>query len=88
MVGYIVDLTVIMDGIFRMPPGDTPRNAQRVLDYHVNSGHRDAIHHDIRSFITAAVAIRPTVPQDLILEKIIDLIKQFCVPPSGNGGND
>ena len=89
MVGYIVDLTVILDGIFRMAAGDmSPNHAQQVCERHVRSGRRDAIHHDIRNFITAAVAIRPTVPQDLILEKIIDLIKQFCVPLSGNGGND
>ena len=84
MMGYIVDLTVIMDGIFRVAAGDmSSKDAQQVLERHVRSGHRDAIHHDIRSFITEAFAIRfPVQQMDLVLEKIIDLIKQFCVPPS------
>jgi len=88
-MGYIVDLTVILDGIFRTAAGDmSPKDALQVFERHVRSGHRDAIHRDIRSFITEAFAIRFFVPQkDLVLERIIDLIKQFCVPPSGNGGN-
>ncbi|KAH9074334.1 hypothetical protein EDB83DRAFT_2672701 [Lactarius deliciosus] len=89
VVGYIVNLTVILDGIFRIAAGDmSPSHAQQVFERHVRSRHRDAIHRDIRSFITEAFAIRFSVPQkDLILERIIDLIKQFCVPPSGHGGN-
>ena len=88
MVGYIVDLTVIMDGIFRMTPGQTSKNAQLVLDHHVDSGHRDAIHRGIRSFITEAFAIRFSAPQeDLILERTIDLINQYCVPPSVSAEN-
>ena len=86
-MGYIVDLTVIMDGISRVAAGDmSSKDAQQVLGRHVRSGHRDAIHHDIRSFIAEALEIRSLAPQkDLVLERIIDLIKQFCVPPSGNG---
>ena len=82
-MGYIVDLTVILDGIFRVAAGDmSPHRAQQVCDRHVRSGHRDAIHRDIRSFIKEAFPIRLSVPQkDLFLERIIDLIKQFCVPP-------
>ncbi|KAI9456382.1 hypothetical protein BJY52DRAFT_563201 [Lactarius psammicola] len=87
VMGYIVDLTVILDGIFRMAADDmSPNHAQQVFERHVKSGHRDAIHRDIRSFITEAFAIRFSVPQkDLVLERIIDLIKQFCVPPSRGG---
>ncbi|KAI9456397.1 hypothetical protein BJY52DRAFT_1187915 [Lactarius psammicola] len=89
VMGYIVDLTVILDGIFRIAAGDmSPNHAQQVFERHSRSRHRDGIHRDIRSFITEAFAIRFSVPQkDLVLERIIDLIKQFCVPPSGNGGN-
>ena len=86
MMGYIVDLTVIMDGIFRVAAGDmSSKDAQQVLERHVRSGHREAIHRDIRNFIAEALEIRALAPQkDLVLERIIDLIKQFCVPPSGN----
>ncbi|KAI9456385.1 hypothetical protein BJY52DRAFT_1381630 [Lactarius psammicola] len=87
VMGYIVDLTVILDGIFRMAADDmSPNHAQQIFERHARSRHRDAIHNDIRSFITEAFTIRFSVPQkDLVLEKIIDLIKQFCVPPSRNG---
>ncbi|KAF8267151.1 hypothetical protein EI94DRAFT_1802156 [Lactarius quietus] len=83
VVGYIVDLTVILDGVFRTAAGNmSAKDANQVLERHVRSGHKDAIHRDIQSFITEAFAIRFSVPQkDLILERIIDLIKQFCVPP-------
>jgi hypothetical protein len=89
VVGYIVDLTVILDGVFRVAAGDMSSNdADHVLDRHVKSGRRAAIHQDIRSFITEAFAIRFSVPQkDLVLERIIDLIKQFCVPTSVDGGH-
>ena len=77
MMGYIVNLTVILDGTA----------AHRVKEYvvqdvtsdHVNSGRRDSIHRDIRSFVTGAFAVRFAVPQqDLVLEKIIELIKKYC----------
>ena len=86
-MGYIVDLTVILDDIFRTTSGTVSVNeAQSAVNRHVRSGRRDRIHREIRSFVTEAFAIRFTVPQkDLILEKIIDLIRQYCSPPSANG---
>ncbi|KAN0136731.1 hypothetical protein V8E53_005501 [Lactarius tabidus] len=89
VVGYIVDLTIILDGIFRMAAGDmSPIHAEQVLGRHVRSGRRDMIHRDIRSFVFIAEAYEIKVPQkDLVLEKIIDLIRQYCVPTSLTGGN-
>jgi hypothetical protein len=85
VVGYIVDLTVIMDGIFRTAAGNmSPKDAQQVLDRHVRSGRRDAIHRDIQSFVKEAFATRVSVPKlerDLILDFINDFIRQHCVPP-------
>jgi hypothetical protein len=83
VVGYIVDLTVIMDGIFRVAAGDMSQKcALRVLDRHSRS-RSDAIHRDIRRFIAEAFAIRFSQPgKDLVLERIIDLTKQYCVPSS------
>jgi len=82
VMGYIVDLTVILDDIFRTAAGNVTANDVRsAVDRHVNSGRRDRIHRDIQSFVTETFAIRFTVPQrDLVLEKIIDLIRQYCVP--------
>jgi len=89
VVGYIVDLTVVLDGIFRITAGEmSSSGADQILDRHVKSGRKDAIHRDIRSFITEAFVTRFSVPQkDLVLEKTIDLIKQFCVETSMSGGN-
>jgi hypothetical protein len=94
VAGYIVDLTVIMGGIFREAAGDmSPKHALQVLDRHEKSGRRDAIHRDIRSFIANAFPTRFSVPKedvlkkDLVLERIIDLIEQYCVPTSVAGGS-
>jgi predicted oxidoreductase len=88
VVGYIVDLTVIMDGIFRTAAGDmSPNDVERVINRLVSSGRTTVIHQDIGRFITEAFAIRFSVPQkDLVLERIIDLIQQFCVPSSVDEG--
>ena|SRR6266850_999432 len=82
VMGYIVDLTVILDDIFRMPAGNVlSDDVQKALDRH--TGRRDRIHGDINSFVTETFESRLKVPQrDLILEKIIDLIRRYCVPPS------
>jgi hypothetical protein len=83
MMGYIVDLTVIMDDIFRTTSGNvTGNDVQSAVDRQVNSGRRDRIHQDIYSFVSETFAIRFTVPQrDLVLEKIIDLIQEYSVHP-------
>ena len=78
-MGYIVDLTVILDDIFRTTGGNVTENdALKVMGTHFRSRCRDNIHQDIRKFVTEAFSIRFAVPQnDLVLEKIIDLIKQY-----------
>jgi len=84
VMGYIVNLTVILDDIFRTTGGNVTENASlKVMGTHVRSGRRDSIHRDIRSFVTETFSIRFAVPQkDLVLEKIIDLIRQYCAPPN------
>jgi len=78
VMGYIVDLTVILDGIFRAAADSVSVNdAKSVMKEHVRSGRRDTIHGDIRSFVRETFEIRT---RDLVLEKIIDLIKQHCDP--------
>jgi hypothetical protein len=50
------------------------------METHVGSGRRDSIYWDILSFITGTFLI--SVPKnDLVLEKIIDLIR-YCAPPN------
>jgi hypothetical protein len=83
VMGYIVNLTVILDDIFRTTGGKVTENAAlKVMAPHVRFGRRDSIHRDIRSFVTETFSIRFAVPQkDLTLEKIIHLIIQYCAPP-------
>ncbi|KAI0272985.1 hypothetical protein BGY98DRAFT_145109 [Russula aff. rugulosa BPL654] len=82
VMGYIVNLTVILDGVLRITDGNVTENAVlKVMGTHVRSGRRDSIHWDIRSFITETFSIRFSVPQkDLVFEKIVHLIKKYCAP--------
>ena len=53
----------------------------KVINEHVRlrSARRDSIHRDIRNFVTETYPTRFANPQkDLVLEKIINLIKQYC----------
>jgi hypothetical protein len=81
-MGSIVDLTVILDDIFRRGADNVSNNdAQVAMERHIRSGRKDRIHRDIHSFVMEKFAIRLTEPRkDLVLEKIVDLIRQYCVP--------
>ena len=83
-MAYVVDLIVILDDMFRTAGNNVSANdAQSAMNQHVSSGRRDRIHRDIRSFVTETFATRLRVPQrDLVLEKIVELIRQYCVSPS------
>jgi len=89
-MGYIVDLTVILNDIFRTNAGFVSLDAaQLAINRQIEYGRRDRIHRDIRIFVNETFAIFTVVQRDLVLEKIIDLITQYCVPPStsGSGGS-
>jgi hypothetical protein len=81
-MGYIVDLTVILCGVFGSR-NVSPDGAQSVINNFASSSLQTSIHNDISSFIR-------TVPQfqyydnDVVLAKIIDLISRNCDPPPGN----
>jgi hypothetical protein len=82
-MAYIVNLIVILDGIFRAAATNTTEStAQEVMRDHIRSGRRDNIHWDIRSFVTGTYPIRFAIPQkDSVVEKIVDLIRQYCARP-------
>jgi hypothetical protein len=80
VMGYIVTLTVILDDIVRRSAGNVMENAARmVLSTHIGSGRRDRLHRDIRSFVK--FAFNSHVPQDLVSERIVDLIWRYRSPP-------
>jgi hypothetical protein len=83
-MGYIVNLTVILDAIFRTTAGNVTEIAtQKAMDTHVRSGPRNSIHQDIRSFVTETFSIRSaTLDKDLVLEKIVSLLRRYCSPPN------
>jgi hypothetical protein len=83
VMGYIVDLTVILDGIFRIATDDISDNdVQKAMDTYMGDGRMKRIHGDICSFVTETFERFTESQRDLILEKIIDLIRGYCVPPS------
>jgi len=83
MMGYIVDLTVILHGFFTSARDVSASKVHEVMDYYVQSRLREQIHQDIRSFATeqASFIYRGN---DLVMEKIIDLIRQACGAPTQN----
>ncbi|KAN0135836.1 hypothetical protein V8E53_006288 [Lactarius tabidus] len=87
IMAYIKHLTVIFDAIFSTISGNiSQENVQLVIDWHVRSGKKDKIHRKIRGFVGEAFDIGFSARhQDLILERIIDLIQEFCVPDTVNG---
>ena len=77
-MGYIVNLNVILNDVFRTAGGNVTENAALVvIDSHVKSGRRDSIHRDIRSCIPFVLGSRGR-PKDLVLEKVVDLIRHYC----------
>jgi hypothetical protein len=84
-MGYIVNLIVILDEMFGTAASNVTEDvALMVMESHVRSGHRDSIHEDIRRFVTETFSNRFYSDNDLVLEKIIDLIRHYCSPPSRN----
>ena len=79
MIGYIVDLTVILHGFFVTAHDVSAGKVHKAVDYHLQSRLREQIHQDIRGFVTEQ-ALFIYRGKDLVIEKIIDLIRQSCVP--------
>jgi hypothetical protein len=79
MMGYIVDLNVILHGFFVSSRDVSASKVHEAMDHHLRSRLREEIHQDIRSFVTeqASFIYRG---KDLVMEKIIDLIRQYCEP--------
>jgi hypothetical protein len=83
VMDYIVNLTVILDDVFRTAGGNVTENATlKVMGTHVRSGRRDGIHRDIRGFVGETSSIRFASEKDLVFEKIIHLIRKYCAPPN------
>ncbi|KAH9980734.1 hypothetical protein BJV74DRAFT_85096 [Russula compacta] len=77
IMGYIIDLTVILDDLSRTAGGSVSVNdVQLAIKRHFGPNRRDKIHLNIRGFCDNILTTGFTVPgREPILEKIIDLIK-------------
>ena len=83
-MGYIVDLIAILGEIFRTTADYiTTIDALAAIDRHIEQGWRDKIHQDIRRFVaeTFVTSGNTGAQRDLVLEKIMALIQQYCPPP-------
>jgi phosphoenolpyruvate carboxylase len=79
-MAYIVDLTVILNGLFISSHSVSATEVQSAMKYYHQNGAWSQVHTEIRSF----VAEMPFTyhERDTIMEKIIDLITQNCIPTS------
>jgi hypothetical protein len=72
-MGYIVDLTVIMESLFRSSTDMLPRQIQLVMRDVAGSDRKTEVHNGILKFLTANPA--PVhMENDVFMGKIIDLI--------------
>jgi hypothetical protein len=82
-MGYIVDLTVILCGVFGSHGNVSRSGAQSVINNFANSSLKTSIHNDISSFIRTVSQFQ-YYDNDVVMAKIIDLISRNCDPPPGN----
>jgi len=83
-MGYIVDLTVALSDVFESTGDVSPGSLQLAIKDLVTSGLKAKIHAEIRNFVGVTSAFT-YYGHDLIMERVIDLITQFCVLPPSNG---
>jgi hypothetical protein len=82
MMGYIVDLTVILDDIFRAVANNvvSQNRAESILG-RFQTSRRHEIHNYIRHYVKETYPVRLTAEKDIFLESVDQLIKQHCLPP-------
>ena len=83
-MAYIVDLTVILHDLFLSACGVSATTVQSVVKDYTQTGPRSKIHYEIRKFVSKISKQIPLTYEgrDTIMEKIIDLITQNCIPAS------
>jgi hypothetical protein len=81
-MAYVVDLTVILHELFRSSHSVSATGVQSAIKDYAKTGPRRQIHTEIRSFVTEIPFTYHE--KDTIMEKIIDLINQNCVPTGGS----
>ena len=77
VVGYIVDLTLILCGVFGSPGNVSSNKVQSVKHKFTSSGLKANIHAEICRFIGTVPKFK-YYDNDVVIVKITDLIKQNC----------
>ncbi|KAH9998782.1 hypothetical protein BJV77DRAFT_980510 [Russula vinacea] len=80
VMGYIVNLIVILDEMFGTAASNVTEDVALMVMESI-------IHEDIRRFVTETFSNRFYSDNDLVLEKIIDLIRHYCSRPQGIADN-
>ena len=83
VVAYIVDLTLILCGIFGSPGNVSSDKVQSVKNNFTRSEFKSNIHIEIRRFIETVPKFK-YYDNDIIVEKIIDLVTQNSDQLSSN----
>jgi molybdopterin biosynthesis enzyme MoaB len=79
-MAYIVDLTVILHRLFLSNGPVSARQVQLAVRDYAKGSSRSQIHEEIRNFVTVTQTQLVYQDKDIMMEKIIDLIKQNCIP--------
>ena len=77
VVGYIVDLTLILCGVFGSPGAVSPNKVQSVKHKFASSGLKADIHAEICRFIETVPKFK-YYENDVVVGKIADLVAQNC----------
>jgi hypothetical protein len=77
VVGYIVDLTLILCGIFGSPGNVSSNKVQSVKHMFASSGLKAIIHAEICRFIETVPKFK-YYENDVVVGKIADLVAQNC----------
>lgn len=77
VVGYIVDVTLILCGVFGSPGNVSSNKVQSVKQKFASYGLKTNIHAEICRFIETVPKFK-YLENDVVISKITDLIKQNC----------
>jgi hypothetical protein len=83
VVAYIVDLTLILCDLFDRHGNVSPSGVQSIMSDFASSNPKTTIHAEICRFLKTAHPFEYQ-DNDVVLAKIIDLIRQNCDSPSAH----
>lgn len=84
-MAYIVDLTLVLHRLFVSTRRVSETKVQSAVKDYAKANDRSRIHNEIRKFVTETPFTYRE--KDTIMEMIIDLIRQNCIPTSGQGSS-